>query len=72
MNDLDKCMQWLLERITVEKYEADYIKFIMIDYAKKYHNSEVKKLNIPAVMPSVCPICRKNHEAYHLCGHTDL
>jgi len=26
-------------------------------YAKEYHDSEVKKLNIPAVIKSVCPHC---------------
>ena len=35
----------------------DLVVKAMEDYAKIYHDSEVKKLNIPAVINSVCPFC---------------
>ena len=33
------------------------IQLLFEKYAKEYHDSEVKKLNIPAVIESVCPKC---------------
>lgn len=37
---------------------ANYkIQLLCEQYAKEYHDSEVKKLNIPAVIKSVCPDC---------------
>ena len=38
--------------------KANYkIQLLCEQYAKDYHDSEVKKLNIPAVIKSVCPKC---------------
>ena len=37
---------------------ANYkIQLLCEQYAKEYHDSEVKKLNIPAVIKSVCDDC---------------
>ena len=37
---------------------ANYkIQLLFEQYAKEYHDSEVKKLNIPAVIKSVCDDC---------------
>ena len=35
----------------------DLVVKAMEDYALIFHDSEVKKLNIPAVINSVCPFC---------------
>ena len=41
---------------------ANYkIQLLFEKYAKEYHNSEVKKLNIPAVIKSVCPKCKSDN-----------
>lgn len=38
--------------------KANYkIQLLCEQYAKEYHDSEVKKLNIPAVIKSVCDNC---------------
>ena len=45
---------------------ANYkIQLLFERYAKEYHDSEVKKLNIPAVSGAkrkVCPVCKKTFE----------
>lgn len=40
---------------------ANYkIQLLCEKYAKEYHDSEVKKLNIPAVSSLVCPKCKSD------------
>jgi len=44
MNDLDKSIGWLKERVPIDDIYTPHLIFIMRDYAKKYHEM---KLNEP-------------------------
>jgi len=59
MTQLEQCMGWLEERVPTSASAKDYIKFIMQDYAQKYHESEVKKLGLFSVTRSALQLCPK-------------
>lgn len=42
------------EKVKFNQERDDWMIEAMEEYAKLYHDSEVKKLNIPAVIKSVC------------------
>ena len=55
MTDLEKATNELINALDLIKGNKAFDKKLVIETAlKKYADSEVKKLNIPAVMKSVC------------------
>ena len=62
----------VLPNFTEEQKRKLY--FMMNDHARDYHDSEVKKLNIPDVVKSVCDNCGNKEtiivEKCSYCGNT--
>ena len=60
MTDLEKATNELANALDLIKGNKLFDKKLIIETAlKKYADSEVKKLNIPAVINQVCPECKK-------------
>ena len=57
------------ENVKFNQEQDDWMIEAMEEYAKLYHESEVKKLNIPAVSGLVCDsfIVRKNYKSDQTC-----
>jgi hypothetical protein len=45
MTELKRLIGWFRTRVTIHNAEADYLEFVMKEYAKLYHKSEIEKLN---------------------------
>ena len=42
MNELDRLIGWFRKRVSIEDFEEYHLKFIMAEYAKIYHEEQVK------------------------------
>jgi hypothetical protein len=49
MNLLLQQIEWLQKRVELHTYDRDYVIFAMQEYARKYHESKVKELNLDFV-----------------------
>ncbi len=49
MGEIDRFVGWFRKRVSIQNCEEHYLRFIMLEYAKLYHEEEVEKLKTDKV-----------------------